>query len=315
MSNVPTISLKSGLCYTFFAVILSGLLILALVVLSRYLTIEKHLKNQFRSPSQEYYTVSPDRCITPAWTTQAEIHKDLSQVYYYHDCCYRNHFQALPGTLIKKIQYIKNKKNDSPSVTIFRVDDIVYCICRSTKTKWEMKKDVELFQISGIHAGFRDIYNDVSPTVFATLEAQADVRRYIIFGHSLGGAIVDLISHNLIDKYPEIWSKTFAFSSGSPRVYTPELSDVFSFSLGIDRYIKLINEADMVNFLPVTVTVTGGLFRDGKKYFYKSFSNQTRIYRFNDVKETQILDSHVSKTYSDNLWNLEKGSKLPLLEY
>lgn len=310
-TKTPTIRIQSGICYTFFAVVLSGLLILALVAISRYLTIEKHLKSQFRSPSQEYYSLSPDRGFIPLLDNQVQLNQDISQLYYYHDCCYRDNFQALPGTILKKIRYSKNKKTETPSVTIFKAENILFCIFRSTKTKTEMKKDVEMNQVVGMHSGIRDIYNDINQTLFDCIENNMDCQKIVLFGHSLGGALVDITSNNMINLYPEMWKKTNAFSSGSPRVFTPERCDSFSNSKDIERYMKLVNEADMVNHLPVTVTVTGGLFRDGKKYFYKSFCNQSRIYRFNDVKETQILDSHISKTYSDNLWNLKNGNSLP----
>ena len=224
-----TLRFQSGLCYTFFAVILSGLLILILVALSRYLTIEKHIKNQFRSPSQEYYSLSPDRGIVPRFQSQCELNKDISQIYYYHDCCYRGQFQSLPGQIVRKIQYSKNKQHETPSVVVFKNEGILYCIFRSTKTKVEMKKDVEMGQVGGMHAGIRDIYNDISPSVFDVIENEVSSEgdradacsRVILFGHSLGGALVDLVSYNMINQYPEIWSKTFAFSSGSPTFRWP----------------------------------------------------------------------------------------------
>ena len=314
-ASTTSYTINSGLCFTFFTVALAGLLILALIALAKWVTIEKHLKNQFRSPTQDFYSLSSNRDIVPTFSKQEEIGKDLAQMYYYHDCCYRNDFCGLPGTVVDKIQYTKNRNRDTPIVTIFKEGGVLYAVFRSTKTRIEMKKDTDMSQTHETHDGFRSIFNDVSTKFIASLkEHSRGCDKIVLFGHSLGGALVDLASDMMIHRYPRLWDKTFAISSGSPRVYTPDRMDEYSRLERINRYMKIVNEADMVNFLPVTVTVNGSLFRHGKKYFYKSFSNQSRIFRFNKVIQTQLMDSHISKTYADEVWETD-GDMFPVIPF
>lgn len=304
-SQKTILKINSGLCFTIFTVVLTALLILFMIILARWITIEKNIKNQFRSPSQDHKTLSPDRGFVPTFKNQEDLNKDISQMYHYHDCCYRENYCSLPGEILGKINYFKNKAKDAPNVVIFKNNNIIYCVFRSTKTKTEMKKDIEFNQIFGVHSGFRDIFNDIHPKIFTILNKNIDEdSKIIMFGHSLGGALIDLMSKMMISSYPNIWKKTLAFSSGAPRVFTPTRSDEFSSDKMIDNYYKIINDADVVNNLPSTVSSSEGFFRAGKKFFYKSFNNYSRIIRFNFVPETQLLDSHISCTYSENIWKM-----------
>lgn len=310
------IKFNGGICFTFIVVCLASLLILSLVVISRWITIEMNIKNQFKMEILGDHSKSSNRNHIPTWNDEEKLNKDISQLYYYHDCCYREDYNSLPGKLECRIKYNNNKITDTPFITIFSTenegDKILYCIFRSTKTKTEMKRDVEFTQTNNIHDGFRKVYNDIIVRFLNEVkEVQSD--KIILFGHSLGGSIVDLVSSKLMSDYPEIWKKTFSFSSGSPRVYTPAYSDLMSKHKNIDRYVKIINEADMVNQLPATVTVLGGFFGSGTKYIYKSFFNEKRTIRFNEVIETQLLDSHISKTYSDFIWSMD-SKELPYLD-
>lgn len=306
-----TLKISSGVCFTVFVVVLTALLILSMIVVARWITIEKNIKNQFRAPNQDHKSLSPDRGHVPKFAKSDELYRDISQMYHYHDCCYREDFCQLPGELLARISYSRNKSKESPNVVIFKKDDIVYCIFRSTKTKMEMKKDIDFSQVLGVHSGFRDIFNDVHPNVLRVINKHAEEGdKIILFGHSLGGALVDLTSKMIMTSYPSLWKRTLAFSSGAPRVFTPERSDEFSSDKMINNYYKIINDADVVNQLPSTVSSSEGLFRAGKKYFYKSFNNYSRIIRFNYVPETQLMDSHISLTYSENIWKMS-DQKLP----
>lgn len=312
-----TMQFSSGLCFTLFMVSIVSLLIITLCVIARFVTIEKQVKNQFKIPKVIHRCQSDNRGFIPLFRNQEELSADISQTYYYHDCCWRSNFIGLPGEIKDKIKYTANNQDDSPLVTIFKYDNILYCIYRSTKTKKEMMKDIEMSQMNEVHSGFRDIHNNTSSRVIASLNKhgmgdESDVDKIILFGHSLGGALVDLLSEDIIYRYPNLWNKMKVISSGSPRVFAPTRADEFSFMSEMDSYMKIENAADMVPSLPSTATTIEGILSTGKKFFYKSFSNKRRIHRFNFVKETQLVDSHLSSTYSDSLWNTP-GLELPCM--
>jgi len=281
-------------------VIISSLLIISLWVLTRAITIEKLVRNQFQLPRNDAKHHAVDRNLSPKFENKEDLSSDLSQLYFYHDCVWRNSLVTLPHHITKKVHYRKNSSKDPP-IGIFMVhENLTYLILRSTKTLPEKLKDIDIVQSMDSHKGIRDIYNSISLEIIDSLK---DCERVIIFGHSLGGALVDMLCYDLMHKYPEIWDRCISFSSGSPRVFSPSKSDSFSYHDNIHNYMKIINEADIVPFHPTTATGVDGILSTGKKYFYKSFSNKDRIYRFNYVMETQMLDSHLSSTYSRAIWH------------
>jgi hypothetical protein len=296
---------------TILIVVSVSILVTILWALARAITIEKQVKNQFQLPQKYAKHHSPDRLMMPTFTDQEGLPSDLSQMYFYHDCLWRNSIVSLPGKVIKKIAYRKNNAKDPPVCIIIEVDDIMYVLFRSTRTTVEMLRDIDMSQVCDIHKGFRDIYNSVSTDIIGCIKEHSK-EKVVIFGHSLGGALVDLLSDELIRRYSDVWQKCQAISSGAPRVFAPNRADSFAYHKDIDRYMKVINEADMVPFHPSTATTVEGLFSTGKKYFYKSFPNQKRIFRFNRVIETQVLDSHMSNTYSNAIWNTSH-TELPVM--
>lgn len=287
---------------TILIVVSVSILVTILWALARAITIEKQVKNQFQLPQKYAKHHSPDRMAHPTFKDQDGLSSDLSQMYFYHDCIWRNSLVSLPGIIHNKIAYGKNSTKDPPICIVMEHDDILYIVFRSTKTTTEMMRDVDMSQVCDIHKGFRDIYNSISMDVIGSIKTHPK-DKVVIFGHSLGGALVDLLADELIRRYPEIWSKCQAISSGAPRVFSPNRADAFAYHANIYRYMKVINEADMVPFHPSTATTVEGMLSSGKKYFYKSFPNQKRIFRFNRVIETQVLDSHMSSTYSSAIWN------------
>jgi hypothetical protein len=282
--------------------LLSIILITLIVmwVINQVITINKVVNNQFKLPRTGAKHHSPDRAIEPKFEHQSELPSDISQLYFYQDCVWRNTLTSIPGEITHKIHYRKNSKSDPPICISVNINNCTYILIRSTKTLQEKLKDIDVAQTNESHKGIRDIYNSINNDIINII-TQYD--KIVIFGHSLGGAIVDLLSYDLMNKHPNLWNKCKAISSGSPRVFSPCKSDSFSYHQSINNYTKIINEADVVPFHPSTATGVDGILSTGKKFFYKSFSNKRRIYRFNYVVETQALDSHMSSTYSNAIWN------------
>lgn len=313
MSKETTMEFSRGMCFTLFVAVLVSLLIIVMCVVARVLTIERQVKNQFNMVKSDYRCRCESRGFIPRFKDQDNLPKDIAQMYYYHDSVWRNDRCAIPGEIVSTIHYKENSPDSPPSVLSFTESGILYVICRSTKTRPEMMRDVEMDQVGGIHSGIRNIYNNIQPELIQIIKEKSPmVNQVILFGHSLGAALVDMLVEEISHRYPNIWNKTKAFSSGGPRIFEPTKCDEFSFSKGIDRFIKIINEADMVPSMPSTATTVDGILSSGKKYFYKSFSNKERIYRFNIVRETQMIDSHMSLVYSEALYS-SLGTDLPLM--
>ena len=289
------------LLWILIILIVSVLLIVALCILARAIAIERIVRSQFQLPKDNPIHHSIDRKFLPSFNVHGEISGEISQMYYFHDCIWRNVLVDLPGSLTKLIKYSKNSNKDPPIAVFIDVDNITYLIIRSTKTTPEKLKDIDVSQSCGSHKGIKSIYDSISSDL---IEGIAKSDNVVIFGHSLGGAIVDILSYDLMTNHPELWQKCKTFSSAAPRVFAPSKSDDFSYNCKIGNYMKIINEADVVPFHPTTATTVNGLLSTGRKYFYKSFSNKERILRFNCVIETQALDSHLSSAYADSIWNI-----------
>lgn len=294
--------------------LLTCILLVCFCFISRYITIEKQIRNQFDLSKSDCECRCKNKNIDIKLDNNKVFNKELSQIYYYHDCIWRDEIEHIDSELLHTIKYNGNKEKDPPNVCIFKLnDDSAAIIFRSTKTHLEMIKDIDVKQVNGMHSGIKSIYDDIKSDIYFFLNTtHTEWKNILLFGHSLGGGLVDMLSYDLMCNHPELWSKCIGISSGGPRIFDPMRCDHFSNHEYINRFIKVINVADIVPCMPSTSTTVEGVVSRGKKYFYKSFSNESRIFRFNVVKETQLIESHMSLVYSDMLWE-SKYTELPVL--
>lgn len=293
--------LEKSSILTALVIILTALLIVILCCTAKFITIEKQIKHQLRPPKCPKRQYAINRKHTPLFNEQLSLNKDISQLYYYHDLCLRGELANIPGTIIARIYNTKDKKDakNSPSCVVFDIEEdsetIRYFIFRCTKTKYEVTKDMDYSQRNGTHKGILDIYSKIEEELLGHIK---ESNKNILFGHSLGGAIVDILAEHLTRMNKNLWKSCYAISSGSPRVFSPELSMEIEQRVELNRYIKIINEADMVTTLPTSVTTKNGLFSIGKRFFFRGLSNPERIFRFNEVVKRQLIDAHMTSTYS-----------------
>lgn len=324
---MPSIKITKTTILAFCVVILIIALILVLCCVANFISLEKRIKAQLQPANQKsHLTVSVDRGYTPKFSSEKELAFDIAQMYHYHDLTHYGRQSEIRGDIKAEIYNDNDTDRIAPSVLVFTAMSgnegngterkLMFVICRSTKTKFEADKDLDLAQENGTHKGIRSIYMSLRhKTMNAIIDNNTDeIKGIVLFGHSLGGALVDLFSLQLMTN-EELWNKCIAISSGGPRLFTPSLCDAWSNLPGLSRYMKIINAADMVPSMPNTVTAIDGVFGTGKKYCYKGFANEKRILRMNEVVENMLVDSHNSCTYSKTIWNkYELLPKLPLFD-
>jgi len=147
--------------------------------------------------------------------------ESLAQLYFYHDLMSSQDWSQLPGRLLAEYWYSENDRDqDPPSVIVFdsEATGTRFIIWRGTQTEAEVALDLEIEQVElegkgKVHKGFAKLYTELWPDI-RDAWVGTDAPDTIIFGHSLGGAMVNLTTENL----PNV----VGVASAAPRVYDPQ---------------------------------------------------------------------------------------------
>lgn len=287
--------------------------LLLIVFLGIYLASkfwETYCKIRYQMEPTNFYArkgKSKDRGFVPAFNNVNELPRDLSQMYYYHDNIW--HYRLPRKVLFKKT--LKDNGECAPAnVVAFSPEQgRLFVVFRSTKTNFEITQNLRICQkkikrFGYVHRGISRMYGEMRGELIEFLENSAqEFDEIIIFGHSLGGAFVNVLSVDLMTEFPEVWSRTRAFASASPKILDPKTVKDFELSPESSRLLQVINEADLVTHQPLCATTDCN-----KIYYYKSFSKNTII--FNRVVRGRPMDSHVSSLYSKTLWNPSESCNL-----
>lgn len=253
--------------------------------------------------------ISKNRGFVPSFTSLEEINKDLAQMYHYHDNLWHC---RIPKTPIKRFHLKDNGTSVPPNAIAFEPDDKrLFLIFRSTKTNFEISQNLRICQkkirnFGYVHRGISRMYGELRNSIIPFLEDNYNkYEEIIIFGHSLGGAFVNVLSVDLQFHFPEIWGKIRAYSSGSPKILDPKTVKIFEKMDVSNKLIQIVNAADIVSNSPLCSTV-----ECSKNYYYKSFSKNT--INFNRVIKGRPMDSHVSRVYSNSLWESKESINLKI---
>lgn len=250
---------------------------------------------------------SCDHGFIPKFTNPQNLPKDLSQMYFYHDKMWH---KKLPDTLLEKFSLRDNGCCAPPSAIAFEPEPKrLFIIFRSTKTNFEISQNLRICQkkihdFGYVHRGISKMYGELRGRMFCFLDKNySDFNEIIIFGHSLGGALVNVLMVDLQNERPDIFSRVKAYSSASPKILDPKTVKDFETTDTQNRLVQIVNDADIVTRQPLCSTT-----ECNKIYYYKSFSKNTIT--FNRVVKGRPMDSHVSSLYSKTLWDPSESVNL-----
>ena len=139
-----------------------------------------------------------------------------------------------------------------PFGTVYSSNDTVLIVFRGTTGPYEWIKNTRFVlhkaQVSThsieVHLGFYELYYELSLAIHKIIDELKD-KRLILSGHSLGGAIVQLLALEYSDKNPIVY--TF----GAPRVGNVAFAKLFDSE--IFRHHRVVNKGDFVPELPPSI--------------------------------------------------------------
>lgn len=243
--------------------------------------------------------ISEDRRIPIFFEDREFIHKELAQLYYFHDKLWS---MSIPNDILHTIKIKENKTSMPPNIMFFTRHEKLFIILRSTKSNYEIYHDMKITQkyikkFGWIHYGIGSIYGEIRDELLEYITINyKKYKEIIVFGHSFGGALASILAYDLMLNYEKIFLMTRVFSSGAPRVFEPKIVDFMETHKESNRHVSIVNNADAICNIPISSTKNSG-----KYWFYKSFTKH-RIF-FNKVFKKKPIDSHVSSNYSIVLWN------------
>lgn len=227
-------------------------------------------------------------------------YNSIYQLYYWHDkVWYDENFARYHA----KLSCSKNPINSSPNIVFFAENNHLIVVLRSSQTTYEYYQDVRFTQkyirgYGNIHRGICKVYSELREDILHNILNNYD--KYVsvvLFGHSLGGGLVNLLSMELMMKYPKIWEKTFAYASGSPRVFSPSLVNKIEAKDTLGRLVNIVNEPDLVTQIPRPIVECGN-----ETYVYKSCVKNRIL--FNVMPGERMGDPHKSTLYAKEILKL-----------
>ncbi len=278
------------------------LLVLGVININNVLSVfKKELKASCQQNCASSFVIWNPQFFSPSYQIQ-----DLRQLYYWHDRIFQG--KQIRSSKLHEIFYSKNDIKDPPICVVFEHQKITYVIFRGTKTKQEVEVDLTLHQVPWgandpdelVHAGFGTLYSEIRPQLVNILQ-QNLVSSLVVFGHSLGGALVNLCYDDLTTTPSFSLPENFLFfASAPPRVFSPKVADRLEEA---DRLIQVVNDADLIPSMPPSVVNLG---RHRGTFYYKGLHRNRLV--VNQGGKTW-MDAHVSLTYSEALKSLQLTNK------
>jgi hypothetical protein len=148
------------------------------------------------------------------------------------------------------IKFISKKFFDC-QLYILNLNNDIYIVFRGTESVRDFLVDLdvrthELDINSGcIHDGFYRQFNSVYPDIQKHIDSNQDKNNINISGHSLGGALSQICSYELMNKYPDKNIECYTF--GSPRVGDQKFINNIKF-----KSWRVYNFEDPVPMVPMT---------------------------------------------------------------
>lgn len=235
--------------------------------------------------------------------------QDLCQLYYWHDRIFQG--KQIRSSQIHEIFFSKNDRKDPPICVVFQHQKITYVIFRGTKTKQEVEVDLAVHQVPWnpedpqelVHAGFLELYSEIKPQLLKYIQSSSSP--LVVFGHSLGGALVNLCYHDFVVSSFKFPQNFLFFASASPRVFNPKIADRLQ---GADNLIQVVNDADLIPSMPPSVVNLG---KKRGVFYYKGLHLNRLV--VNQGGNTW-MDAHVSMTYAKALSQLTNKSRSTIEE-
>jgi len=160
--------------------------------------------------------------------------------------------QRSPLPLISAIRILEAYKYTVPVRIEDGLDGVLYVTICGTKTSDDIMEDLQAklvpLAIPGLeddyaHDGFVDIMHKVLPQVITRL---GSIKKIIITGHSLGGAVATLLAYVLAKNRPELDVQVHTF--GSPRVCSRALAT--KYNAAVPKTVRVVLDRDIVPTLP-----------------------------------------------------------------
>lgn len=132
-------------------------------------------------------------------------------------------------------------------------------ILKTNKQECDLNKDIQ------IHSGFLGLYKKyLEKEIKKTIKEHPEVTNIFITGHSLGAAIATITAFDLSFAVSQkIYCSVFA----CPRVGNSKFTDIFEKQNNITKYIRFINNSDIVPTLPASVNAN--TIDSDKPYLYQ----------------------------------------------
>jgi len=133
------------------------------------------------------------------------------------------------------------------------VDDTCYLAFRGTEDKSDVLADLDVRYYSvtpnvKIHRGFFDQFEAVRKDITTDFEKHPNIKKIVVTGHSLGGALATIAALHFAIQFPELHVACHTF--GCPRVGNNEF--VETFNKHVHENWRVYNVDDPVPMIPIS---------------------------------------------------------------
>ena len=143
--------------------------------------------------------------------------------------------------------------------------------------------------LGAVHTGYARRFDAILGCLIPWLSTGFE--QLVLFGHSLGGAVVTLLTTYLYQFHIDLRPKIVAVASGTPRVYSENRArDVSKLLEGTDTLTMIRNHSDLVTVFPLSVT----LLPVYTSFSYGSLKVPTISF---DIHAETLAACHSSDTY------------------
>jgi len=168
-------------------------------------------------------------------------------------CAYEEKDISFADMGVHNFEYVTSESNrNDPQCYVFQLGDFKYFIFRGTSSFIDFVRDVSfrkkdiLFDTSQkvfCHSGFLKEYMSIRDKL---LKYAFPSENIIIAGHSLGGAMANLMAYDLADNFLE--HSFYVYTFGCPKMFNCKGVDVFS-NICANSF-NFVNKLDIVTWLP-----------------------------------------------------------------